>query len=334
MVTINDSELESQGKLEIVRKVGKRRITHVIHDIDGTHSLIRDWPPVMSLSIYHAMTCGLSEDFDSAATVKRLIEQTGARPLPETDRFCVESAGLSAITQMEFGIRRAIQDKCVPGEILGLLTDGNLKINAEIIRRIWNGEERFDDLHEPEALTAFINERTPRLFRLYEAVLNGACRDRNTADAWKNPDKWQVPGALSFMGYLHDIGLVNYFVTGAVIYPEGGMYEEVKSLRFEIGPGKMVEGIEGSAWDRKMPKDEVMKELFTRLKVSPENALVVGDGRTEIKAGAELGCVVMSRLPRNAARLRELHRELGAHYIVEDYVDSVLRRLIVGSDSR
>ena len=334
MVHINDRKLESQGKLEIVRKVGERRITHVIHDIDGTHSLIRDWPPVMSLSIYHAITCGLSEDFDSDATVKRLIEQTGARPLPETDRFCVESAGLSAITQMEFGIHRAIQEKCVPGEILGLLTDGNLEVNAEIIRRIWNGVERFDDLHEPAALAAFINERTPRLFRLYEAVLNGACRDRNTADAWKNPEKWQVPGALEFMDYLHSIGLVNYFVTGAVIYPEGGMYEEVQSLRFEIGPGKMVEGIEGSSWDRKMPKDEVMKELVARLGVRPENALVIGDGRTEIKAGADMGCVVMSRLPRTAARLRELHRELGAHYIVEDYVDPVFYELIARGNAR
>jgi len=75
---------------------GRRRFTHAIHDIDGTHSLIRDWPPVMSLSMHWAMTCGLGEDFDSADNLARLIPQVGARPLPETDRYCVECAGFSA----------------------------------------------------------------------------------------------------------------------------------------------------------------------------------------------------------------------------------------------
>ena len=75
---------------------------------------------------------------DSDATVQLLIERTGARRLPETDRFCVESAGLSALTQMEFGIRRAIQEKNVPGELLDGLTEGDLNVNREIIRRIWS----------------------------------------------------------------------------------------------------------------------------------------------------------------------------------------------------
>jgi phosphoglycolate phosphatase-like HAD superfamily hydrolase len=328
MAQVNDKGLASGGKLEIVKPVGKRRITHAIHDIDGTHSLIRDWPPVMSISIHHAMTGGLADDFDSDAQAQRLIAASGRQPLPETDRFCVESAGLSALTQMEFGIRRAIQLGNLPKSANLPLTPRVLADNARVIERMWQGEERFEDIPEPAAIRAFIQERTPRLFRLYEKVLNGACRDRNTADARKNPAKWRVPGSLEFMQYLHGLGVKNYFVTGAVIYPEGGMYEEVLAVEFAIGPGKMVEALEGSSWDRKMPKDEVMRELFTRLQVDPSHALVIGDGRTEMKAGTDMGCVTMSRLPHDAKRQREMHVGFGVNYIVEDYVDPVLRKLI------
>lgn len=328
MPEVNDTGLISRGKLEIINPVGRRMITHAVHDIDGTHSLIRDWPPVMSVCIHHAMTCGLSDDFDSEDQVQRLIAASGSRPLPETDRFCVESAGLSALTQMEFGIRRAIELGSVTAAAGLALSPEALANNAGIIRRMWNGEERFEDVAEPAALLAFINERTPRLFQLYEKVLNGACRDRNTADARRHPAKWRVPGALEFMQYLHGLGVRNYFVTGAVIYPDGGMYEEVLAVQFEIGPGRMVEALEGSSWDRKMPKDEVMRDLFGRLGVSPAQALVVGDGRTEMKAGTEMGCVTMSRLPREARRLREMHTAFGVNYIVEDYLDPVLTQLI------
>lgn len=328
MARIHDGDLTSCGKLEIVKPVGRRVITHAIHDVDGTHSLIRDWPPVMSICIHYAMTSGLPEDFDSEAQVRRLIAASGQRPLPETDRFCVESAGLSALTQMEFGIRRAIEQGAIPPSAGLPRTQEALAHNARIIQRIWQGEERFEDIPEPAAVRAFIQERTPRLFRLYEKVLNGACRDRNTADARRDPVKWRVKGSLEFMRHLHALGVRNYFVTGAVVYPEGGMYEEVLAVQFEIGPGRMVEAMEGSSWDRKMPKDEVMRELCDRLGIDPSRVLVVGDGRTEMKAGADMGCVTMSRLPRDASRLRALHAEFGVNYIVEDYDEPRLRELI------
>ena len=195
MPWIDDTGTTSAGKIEVLKRVGRRRFTHAIHDIDGTHSLVRDWPPVMSVSIRWAMTSGLREDFDSGDNRGRLIGLVQKRETAEEcDRFCVESAGLSAITQMEFGIRRAIELGNVPPAILAALTDEARLHNSAIIRRIWNGEERFDDVYEPEALLGFINERTPRLFKLYETVLNGASRDRNTADAWQNPEKWRVPG--------------------------------------------------------------------------------------------------------------------------------------------
>jgi phosphoglycolate phosphatase-like HAD superfamily hydrolase len=330
MFSIDDTDVGSTEKLEIVRHVGRRSITHAVHDVDGTHSLIRDWPPVMSRVIHYAMTCGLVEDFDSDAAVRSLIEDSGARKLEETDRFCVESAGLSALTQMEFGIRRAVELGNIPATAGVQLTDEERRGNSGIVERIWQGEERFDDVPQPESLRAFIRERTPRLFRLYETVLNGACRDRNTADAWKHPERWRVPGSLEFMRRLHSLGCVNYFVTGAVIYPEGGMYEEVRAVRFEVGEGKMVEALEGSTWDRKMPKDEVMRALFRRLAVDPARVLVIGDGRSEIKAGVDMGCVAMSRLPSDARRPRELHRSLGVNYIVTDYTDPILERLIRG----
>ena len=130
------------------------------------------------------------------------------------------------------------------------------------------------------------------------------------------------------MRHLHSLGIVNFFVTGAVIYPEGGMYEEVCAVGFEVGKGKMVESVEGSSWDRKMPKDEVMRELFRQQNIREENVLVVGDGRTEIKAGVELGCVTVSRLPREAKRQRELQIGFGTNYIFVDYTDPVIGELI------
>ncbi|NLW49652.1 MAG: hypothetical protein GXY85_02255 [Candidatus Brocadiaceae bacterium] len=329
MAIFDDSCLNGHtGNIETVRRVGRRRITQVIHDIDGTHSLIRDWPPVMSLAVHYAMTCGLGEDFDSPERIAALVGRVGAEPLPETDEFCVESAGLSALTQMEYGIRRAVERDCLPPGLDLALTETARRRNSEIVRRIWNGEERFDDVEEPPALRRFIAERTPRLFKLYEAVLNGACRDRNTAAARKDPRPWLVPGSMEFMDHLHAAGCLNYFVTGAVIYEDGGMYEEVCALGFEIGPGKTVESLQGSSWDRKMPKDEVMRELCRREGVDPARVLVLGDGRTEIKAGVDMGCVTISRLPVDAQRQRRLHADLGTHYILPDYTSPLLKELI------
>ena len=82
-----------------------------------------------------------------------------------------------------------------------------------------------------------------------------ASRDRNTADALEHPERWRVPGSLAFLTHLHSVVCVNYFVTGSVIYESGGMQEEVRALGFEIGPGKLVRSLEGSSWNRKLPKD-------------------------------------------------------------------------------
>ena len=92
----------------VVNKFEDTEILYAFHDIDGTHSLIRDWPPVMSRCLYEVIEKGLADDFDSPENIKRLIALSGTKPLEETDRFCVESAGLSAITQMEWAIRRAV----------------------------------------------------------------------------------------------------------------------------------------------------------------------------------------------------------------------------------
>jgi len=329
MAWMDDSGLETgASKIDVVRSVGRREITLGIHDIDGTHSLIRDWPPVMSLSIHWAMVGGLKEDFDSEENAERLIKEVGKGPLPETDSFCVESAGLCALTQMEYGIRRAVEMGNIPGSSGIRLTQTEKETNAQIVKRIWDGEERFDDVQEPTALRTFIRERTPRLFRLYEKVLNSACRDRNTAEARKHPEKWRVAGSMEFMKHLRKCGMVNYFATGAVIWPDGGMCEEVNALGFEIGPGRMVEAVKGSSWEKKMPKDEIIRELMRSQGVSPGQVLIVGDGRTEIRSGAELGCVTISRLPKEAVRQRQLHVSFGANYILEDFTDPFIYEMI------
>ena len=137
----------------------ERRIKYAFHDIDGTHSLIRNWPPVMSAVLNDVIERGLAPDFDSDENTRRLIGQCGTRPLEETDRFCVESAGMSALTQMEWAIRRAVEEGRV-----AVACDRN--DNSLIIRRIWQGEERFDDIPETPEMLDMLSVYTPRLFKL------------------------------------------------------------------------------------------------------------------------------------------------------------------------
>ena len=73
MIVINDRDLPGRiGNIEIVNRVGRREITHAMHDIDGTYSLIRQWRPVMSRSLWYAMSQGLKGDYDSVEKVKEL----------------------------------------------------------------------------------------------------------------------------------------------------------------------------------------------------------------------------------------------------------------------
>lgn len=310
-------------KLEVVNPAGRRTISHAFHDIDGTHSLIRDWPPVMSRCLHTAIWEGLPSDFDSPENIERASRLVSSEELPETDRFCVESAGLSALTQMEWAVRRGVEERTIriPGHEPSpeILAD-----NSDIVRRIWRGEELFETSDNGE-LKRFVEEKAVRLHRLYAEVLNRSSRDRNLAQAYKEPGRWRVPGALEFMTALFQAGVSNYFVTGAVVSrdeagrPEGGIYEEAVALGFEIGEGLMVESVAGSHWDRKLPKIRVMKELCRDLGLDPQNVLVVGDGRSEIEVGVAMGAVTMSRLPEDASRSREIHRELGTNYIVPEF---------------
>ncbi len=307
MVTVKNNQSEI-----VVKDFSNRKIEYAFHDIDGTHSLIRDWPPVMSVCLFDVIENGLPEDFDSSENAKRLISLAGKRDLPETDAFCVESAGLSALTQMEWAIRRGVQE----GKIQ---VNCNGDTNAQIIERINNGEEYYDDLPETSEMNEILKIQTPRLFKLYENVLNGYCRDKNLVKARQNPEKFRVKGSCDFLEYLYENGVKNYFVTGAVVEKGMGMHEEVEALDYSIGKGNLIEDIIGSTWTEKKPKDAVMKDLIKNLGISGENILVIGDGRAEIQAGVELGAVVISRLPENAEYQRELHKRLGTNVIVEDF---------------
>ena len=73
----------------LIRPFEKRQIVCAFHDIDGTHSLIRDWPPVMSIVLDYAEKSGVPEGYDSDENVRLLAEKAGTEPLPVTDRFCV-----------------------------------------------------------------------------------------------------------------------------------------------------------------------------------------------------------------------------------------------------
>ncbi len=297
----------------VINDFEDRIIKYAFHDIDGTHSLIREWPPVMSICLYDVIENGLPEDFDSRENVKRLISLAGTKPLPETDAFCVESAGLSALTQMEWAIRRSVQNSKIK-------VSCNQDTNAQIIERINNGEEYYDDLPETSEMSEMLKTQTPRLFKLYEAVLNGYCRDKNLVLAKENSEKFRVKGSYDFLKYLYENGVKNYFVTGAVVEKGMGMHEEVEALGYTIGKGELIEDIIGSTWTEKKPKDAVMKDLIKELNISGENVLVIGDGRAEIQAGVELGAVVISRLPESAIYQRQLHKKLGTNVIVDDFL--------------
>lgn len=308
---------------KIINEIKDREIVCAFHDIDGTHSLIRNWPPVMSRVLYDTAVNGIPENLTEEDNINRLVALCDTEALEETDRFCVESAGLSALTQMEWAIRRNME-----------LTHGKFdsELNSQIIKRIWQGEEKFDDEKEPQEYIDYLNEKTPKLFWVYEQVLNRFCRDKNLVEAKQNPEKFLVPGSMEFMKYLHDNGVKNYFVTGAVVdksvQPPMGMYEEVLGLGFPIGEGEMVEDILGSTWSEKIPKDEVMKRLVKTLGLNGENVLVVGDGRSEISAGVALGAVTVSILPENANRQRALHTELGTNMIICDYTADDIKEII------
>lgn len=299
------------------------KIKYAFHDIDGTHSLIRDWPPVMSICLYDVIENGLPNDFDSIENQNRLISLAGTKKLPETDQFCIESAGLSALTQMEWAIRRAVQEG-------NIKVNCDMKTNSQIIDRINNGIEYYDDLPETLEMTEMLKEQTPRLFKLYEQVLNGFCRDKNLEKAKENPNEFRISGSMEFLQFLKDNGVKNYFVTGAVVEKGMGMHQEVETLGYKIGKGELVEDIIGSTWTEKMPKDMVMKKLLKELGVKGENVLVVGDGRAEIQAGVQMGAFVVSRLPENADFQRELHKKLGTNVIIKDFCDKEFLELFKG----
>lgn len=301
----------------IINPFDDMEIKYAFHDIDGTHSLIREWPPVMSICLYDVIANGLPEDFDSKENERRLIEECGTKVLPETDRFCIESAGLSAHTQMEWAIRRAVEEGTVK-------INCDMKLNSEIIKMIWAGKETFEEFAETDQMNKMLAEKTPRLFKLYEAVLNRYCRDKNLEKAKINPESFRVPGSVGFMKFLKDNGVKNYFVTGAVVEKGMGMYEEVEGLGYKIGEGELVEAVFGSTWTEKMPKETVMKKLLKDLDTEGKNVLVAGDGRAEILAGAKMGALVISRLPETAEYQRKLHKQLGSNIIVKDYTDEKL----------
>lgn len=310
-------------KTLILNSIEDRTIKYAFHDIDGTHSLIRNWPPVMSRVLYDTAMNGIPQNLTSEDNINRLVSLCDTESLEETDKFCVESAGLSALTQMEWAIRR--NQELNKGEF-------DSDTNSKIIELIWKGKEKFDNFNEPKEYLDYLSEVTPKLFWVYEQVLNRFCRDNNLKKAKENPEEFLVKGSKEFMKYLYDNGVKNYFVTGAVVdkskVPPMGMYEEVLGLGFEIGEGKLIEDILGSTWDEKIPKEDVMYRLAKDFNIDGENILVIGDGRSEITAGVKLGAVTISILPENASRQRELHKELGTDIIIPDYTADDLKKIL------
>lgn len=320
------------GSLELVTPFAPREIRYAFHDIDGTHSLIRDWVPVMTLTLGWVVENGLPPPEPEEALRQMLSAKE--KTFAEAYRFSIESAGLSALTQMEWAIRSALE----AGTVSGVPFDA--EINREILAQIRNGREMFEEYGEPPELKQLIREKSAELFRIYEKLLLAMSRNRNLKDAEANPEKWRVPGSMEFLHNLRRAGIKNYFVTGAVVerdgdgVPSGTMYEEIMTLQYEIGPGKLLEGLEGSAWHEKLPKKQIMRNLCRKLNVPPEHVLIVGDGRSEIEAGVEMGAVTISRLPSPARRTREIHTALKTNFILEEYGPELFRTLFPSGTPR
>jgi phosphoglycolate phosphatase-like HAD superfamily hydrolase len=258
-------------------------------------------------------------DADSPADIAAVIARENPDEFPEGRRFAIESAGLSALTQMEWALRCA-------GEVGKYdLCDTSAEVNREIIRKIWLGEEDFSSYPETEIFRERLQKDSSKLFKAYEILLLAMGRDRNLADAVKNPEKWRVPGSLEFLKFLHRNQVKNYFITGAVIEydaagnPAGTMVEEISALHLAPSPGGIVEKLIGSTWRQKLPKAEIMQDICVRENIDPANILVIGDGRSEIAAGTAMGAVCISRLDTDAGRAREIHRALGTNLIIPDY---------------
>ncbi|MBO4630647.1 MAG: HAD family hydrolase [Lentisphaeria bacterium] len=311
--------------IELVNSFESREIVCAFHDIDGTHSLIRDWVPVMTLTTGYTARYGLPpDDLEKAVPLVMSKEQ---EEFASAHDFSIESAGLSALTQMEWAIRCGIQN----GVISHCGVDR--QINQQIIDGIWSGRETFPEIHEDPALVSWIQEKSSNLFRIYEKILLLMSRDRNLADARIHPEKWRVPGSLAFLQFLHEHGIRNYFVTGAVvdILPSGGyagtMFEEVDALGYKFGQGELLDGLEGSSWNQKLPKVDIMRNLAQKLDIPPRNILFVGDGRSEIDAGQSMGGITISRLPANAHRAREIHQKLKTNFILQEYNLEDIRKI-------
>ncbi len=312
--------------IECITPFDAREITHAFHDIDGTHSLIRNWVPVMTLCTGFASHCNWDDNI-TVQELTHLISEHSPEEYEEAHRFSIESAGLSALTQMEWGIRNAIANG------VKSLEGTTPAINQRIIQRIWKGEEIFDDEPETPAFRTAITALSDKLFRAYEILLLKMGRDNNLAEAKRNPAAWRVPGSMAFLAYLRDNGVKNYFVTGAVIeydaqeHPFGTMLDEVLALGYEIGPGCLIEKLVGSTWNEKLPKGEIMLNICKDEGISPQSVLVVGDGRSEISAGVKMGAITISRLPKEAVRAREIHTSLHTNLIIEEYTKALLNQL-------
>jgi len=308
--------------MEVPVPFAPRKIRAAFHDIDGTHSLIRKWVPVMTLVTGATARYGLCRS--TPEDIAEFLRAREGEDFSEANRFAVESAGLSALTQMEWAIRmsRRVSGTSSPG-------------NEAAIRAIWNGCECFEVPGETAEERARIEAESSLLFRAYEILLRSMCRDRNLELARQDPAGWRVPGSMEFLTRLWRSGVKNYFVTGAVVEytpdgkPMGTMAEEIQVLGYEVGPGKLIEAFRGSTWDKKLPKNELMRALCREYGYASDELLIVGDGRSEIAAAVELGAVALSRLNPDASKAREIHRALGTNLIVDDYSPELLKEFML-----
>ena len=66
------------GSPSVIGSFGEREILYAFHDIDGTHSLIRDWPPVMSIVLHYVSENG--DDLADGLTPETAVATLASHP--------------------------------------------------------------------------------------------------------------------------------------------------------------------------------------------------------------------------------------------------------------
>lgn len=112
-------------------------------------------------------------------------------------------------------------------------------------------------------------------------------RKRRLETGEASAEEYLVPGSLWFLRYLRDAGIKIYIASGT---DDEDLQKEVKLL----GASPLICLAKGAPnHEKSCSKEAVLREILKTEKTSPENLLVVGDGKVEISLGNQAGAFTL-----------------------------------------